>query len=99
MCFIKKLIIIQIFVAISLMASGQDSAVKFVKANFITDELEFNGKLDEVFWQSDGIENFTQKELDYGQLSTEKTKVAVVYDNSALYFGIWCYMKNSNDIR
>jgi len=99
MCFIKKLIIIQIFVAISLMASGQDSAVKFVKANFITDELEFNGKLDEVFWQSDGIENFTQKELDYGQLSTEKTKVAVVYDKSALYFGIWCYMKNSNDIR
>src|SRR5215203_751114 len=54
--------------------------------------ITFDGKLDEPFWMTaPAVRNFTQRELDFGKPSTEPTKVVVVYDNLALYVGIWCY--------
>src|SRR5215207_4267976 len=56
------------------------------------DKINFDGKLDEPVWlTAQAISNFTQRELDFGKPATEPTKVAVVYDNLALYIGVWCY--------
>src|SRR5215203_7283520 len=56
------------------------------------DKISFDGKLDEQVWlTAAAISNFTQRELDFGKPSTELTKVAVAYDNLALYIGVWCY--------
>ncbi|HEY5997969.1 MAG TPA: hypothetical protein VI078_01530, partial [bacterium] len=56
-------------------------------------------KLDKPIWQLSGIETFTQRELNYGQPSSEKTKVVVFYNKTSLYFGISCYMHDASQIR
>ncbi len=56
------------------------------------EKINFDGKLDEAAWStSPAVNNFTQRELDFGKPATEQTKVSVVYDNLALYIGVWCY--------
>lgn len=56
------------------------------------DKIRFDGKLDDDAWKTAFvINNFTQRELDFGKPSSELTKVAVVYDELAMYIGIWCY--------
>jgi hypothetical protein len=58
------------------------------------EKINFDGKLDDPIWLAAPlVNNFTQRELDFGKPSTEQTKVAMVYDLYALYFGIWCYQK------
>jgi len=54
-----------------------------------------DGMLTEDIWQSAPfIDKFTQRELDYGKPSTDMTRIAVVYDNLAMYIGVWCYQKS-----
>jgi hypothetical protein len=56
------------------------------------DKITFDGQLDERIWFSvPTANNFTQRELDFGKPATEQTKVAILYDNLALYVGVWCY--------
>ncbi len=51
-----------------------------------------DGFLNEPCWQrAPKISNFTQRELNEGQPATEKTQVAVVYTDKALYIGVWCF--------
>src|SRR5215207_6333174 len=65
-----------------------------------SEKITLDGKLSEGVWASAlSVDSFTQRELNYGQPASEKTKVAVVYDNVALYLGIWCYMKHPKEIR
>lgn len=97
MFFCTKNCLLSLLCFFPFLAFAQDSAN--VTAHFFSDELKLNGVLSEEAWQQEGIQNFTQRELNYGQPSTEKTKIVVVYDNTALYFGIWCYMQNAKDIR
>ncbi|MFK5889341.1 MAG: DUF5916 domain-containing protein [Flavobacteriaceae bacterium] len=61
----------------------------------ISDKIIFDGNLNEAFWQqAPHISNFTQRELNFGQPATERTEVAVVYNNNTLYIGVWCYQKD-----
>ncbi|MEP6845010.1 MAG: DUF5916 domain-containing protein [Panacibacter sp.] len=65
-----------------------------------TNAILFDGKLNDPAWQqSNKILNFTQRELNFGEPSTEKTAVAIVYDKLAMYVGVWCYMQDANSIR
>jgi len=74
---------------------AQQGGADTIKASVIEGKIKFDGNLDEAIWQNtDHIENFTQRELDYGQPATEKTKVAIVYDKFAIYIGVWCYQKS-----
>ena len=53
-----------------------------------------DGNLDDAVWKSEGIEladKFIQREPDEGLAATESTKVAVAYDDEALYVAFWCY--------
>ena len=58
----------------------------------IYEEIDVDGDLEESAWeQADKATRFTQRELDEGELSTEQTEFAVLFDGSNLYFGIWAY--------
>lgn len=87
-----------------LILSGNTSIAQHcspdsITASFISGAINFDGKLTEPEWQQAGIiENFIQKELDFGKPASEKTKVAVVYDKLALYIGVWCYQQDVKKI-
>ncbi len=71
-------------------ASAQNPAV--IEA-FRTDEpVRVDGRLEESAWTSaTHITQFTQRELNEGAPATERTEVAVLYDNRSLYVGFWGY--------
>jgi hypothetical protein len=51
-----------------------------------------DGVLDEECWRdAQKISNFTQRELYNGEPVTERTEVAVLYDDDYIYIGIWCF--------
>ncbi|MBT9485641.1 DUF5916 domain-containing protein [Sediminibacterium sp.] len=73
---------------------SQNSMPDTVHAVFSSMSPVFDGKLSEPLWQTaTAITNFTQRELDFGKPSSERTKVAIVYDQLALYIGVWCYQQ------
>ncbi len=51
-----------------------------------------DGMPDEPFWQqAQIITNFTQRELNEGEPTTELTKAALLYDDHNIYIACWCY--------
>lgn len=58
----------------------------------IEEPIRLDGNLDESAWQkAEHISNFTQRELNEGLPATEKTEVAILYNDNNLYIGVWCY--------
>src|SRR5215467_7916833 len=55
----------------------------------ITEKITIDGRLDEAAWD-DAVRatQFTQKEPEEGESASERTEVAVLYDNENLYFGV-----------
>lgn len=94
---IQKNIIVIITCCLSLFffaISGfaQVSSPNQISAVKIQQAPKVDGRLTETCWlNAPKISNFTQRELDEGRPSTERTTVAAVYTNSTLYFGIWCF--------
>src|SRR5215218_6230796 len=87
---------------VTLLIAGnnyaQRSSPDTIRASIITEKISFDGRLNEKLWEAAlAVENFTQRELNFGQPASERTKVAIVYDRLALYIGIWCYQQH--DIR
>lgn len=71
---------------------AQHSTPYIIQAVVINEKINFDGKLAEPVWlTAPSVNNFTQRELDFGKPATEQTKVAILYDNLALYIGVWCY--------
>ena len=88
-----------LFIAFLYQVKAQHRSPDTIYANPINQHIIFDGKITEAFWQSAAaVNNFTQRELDFGKPASEQTKVAVVYDDIALYVGVWCYQK-PNTIR
>jgi Domain of unknown function (DUF5916) len=89
-----------ILLALPIIGSSciaQSNKPDSIRANDLHEKISFDGKLTEACWQSIfTINNFTQRELDFGRPSTEQTKVAITYDNLALYFGVWCYQQKNS---
>jgi hypothetical protein len=80
-------------------AQAQQSEPSIIVAKRLKGKIKFDGILNDSVWKkAPRISNFTQRELDYGKPITEKTEVAVLYDNHNLYFGIWCYQKDASKI-
>ena len=56
------------------------------------EKIKLDGILDEPVWQTaPHIANFTQRELSEGEPASERTEVAVVYDEENVYIGVWCW--------
>src|SRR5215204_6847779 len=92
----SKRIFAFIIIFLALTTNAQHSYPDTLNANFTTGKISIDGKLNEPVWQQvSSIENFTQRELNFGQPSSEKTKVAIAYDDLALYIGVWCYQQEN----
>jgi len=77
---------------LSLPVSGQSNECRAVRA---TVAPRMDGRLDDPCWQNiPRITQFTQRELQVGLPSTERTEVAVAYDEQHLYVAVWCYDQN-----
>jgi hypothetical protein len=83
----------------SSIALSQHSEPSVIQAVKINEKIRFDGLPDETVWaEAPHITNFTQRDLDYGKPVSERTEVAVLYDENTLYFGIWCYQKDVRKI-
>ncbi len=71
---------------------AQHSKPDTLYALHINEKIKIDGKLNEPAWQKAmKISNFTQRQQKEGAPATEKTEVAVLYDDNNLYFGVWAY--------
>lgn len=61
-------------------------------AAYTEEKIILDGNLDEAAWRkAPKIDQFTQRELFVGEPASERTEVAVLYDDRNLYIGVWCY--------
>lgn len=78
---------------------AQHSMPDTLRSYFSTDPIVFDGRLDESAWNDAArINNFTQRDLNFGEPATEATEVAVLYTKAALYIGVWAYQKDPHSI-
>jgi len=72
--------------------TAQTSQPNTITALKIETPPRLDGNLQENCWQkTKKISNFTQRELEEGELATEKTEVAALFTSQSLYLGFWCY--------
>lgn len=77
----------------NITTSRKLSAIK------INNELNIDGNLTEEEWEEDLFSgNFIQWEPENGKSPTEKTKVAITYNNENIYIGIKCYDREPDKI-
>src|SRR5260221_3931698 len=97
--YILRSIVVILLLQTPIVVNAQHSIPDSIKASFTNETISFDGRLNESLWQSvPAIENFTQRELNFGRPASEKTKVALVYDNINLYIGLWCYQEQFEKI-
>ncbi len=83
-------LLVLIFGIVPLQA--QISQPNYIEALHTSSPIVMDGILSEPAWQKAmHISNFTQRELNEGQPATERTEVAILYDDNNLYIGVWCF--------
>lgn len=96
----KRLNLFFPFLIFATNTFAQKSEPDSIFAFFTSETIHLDGKLDEPVWQlAPRISNFTQRELHFGKPASEKTEVAIVYDELSIYIGIWCHQTNPAKIR
>src|SRR4051794_13392753 len=99
--FVKRmfcLLSFLLFVFINKM-NAQHSTPDTLVAFHLVSQINLDGNPNEAAWQSvRHISNFTQRELNFGEPGSEKTETAILYDNTSLYIGVWCYQNETNKI-
>jgi Domain of unknown function (DUF5916) len=72
--------------------AAQQSDPDTLRAYEIDVPVHVDGVLDEAAWsRAVHVTNFTQRELHLGAPATERTEVAVLYDDRSVYIGFWGY--------
>jgi hypothetical protein len=95
----KYAFVIFVVFLLHIESFSQKSQPDSIQSLFVTSKIDFDGKLDEPDWSSAlHIGNFTQRELDFGKPSSERTEVAIIYSTTTLYIGVWCYMSDAKSI-
>ena len=63
-----------------------------INSNLISSSIELNGSFDEAAWKSANWETgFTQMRPFPGEKASQKTSIAMLHDQEALYIGIKCF--------
>ncbi len=71
-----------------------------IRAVRISEPPKVDGRLDDTVWQNALFQgNFTQREPVEGAPATEKTEIAVLYDDKNIYFGARCYDSEPDKIK
>jgi hypothetical protein len=83
---------IYLLLLLDLPSIAQHSIPDSIVASFTGEKIVLDGSLNDSAWQKvTYVANFTQRELSEGSPVTEKTEVAIVYTNVAIYIGVKCY--------
>ena len=78
---------------------AQKNASNIIISLPISEKITLDGKLNEPIWNKEkNISNFTQREPNFEEPSSEKTKVAIAYSSSSLFIAVWCYQSSSTKI-
>ena len=68
-------------------------------ATEVTEGPSIDGRLDEAVWQQAPVmTGFTQREPSDGQPASERTEVRVIFDDAALYLGVWAFDSQADAI-
>ncbi|HKK40070.1 MAG TPA: DUF5916 domain-containing protein, partial [Cryomorphaceae bacterium] len=90
--FGRTLLLLHFLGLLTACVFGQSVRNDQMNALPTTESIEIDGKLNEGVWQkAERVDQFVQRELILGQPSTERTEVAIVYDEHNLYIGVWAY--------
>ncbi len=96
---IRVISIFSILILVVKINNAQPNPLDKIHAFRINKSIKLDGNLSEsVWWNAKHISDFTQRELYEGKPATERTEVAVLYDDENLYIGIWCFDDNPNKI-
>jgi len=76
----------------AIPSPAQQSQPDVLRALRLESALKIDGVLDEADWaRAPRVSNFTQRELNENQPASEKTEVAVLFDQTDLFIGAWCF--------
>jgi hypothetical protein len=89
------------FAASNKKKSNHNSEPKLIQAIILNEgKIILDGILDEEIWQNAPCANhFTQQEPHEGEPSSERTDVKVVYDQDAIYVGVYAYDSEPDKIQ
>ena len=94
-----KYLVVLILLFVVQPLFSQRSHPWVLTATKIEKEIKLDGVLSEPEWKhAMHVSNFTQRDLNYGEPSTERTETAILYDKYTLYIGVWCYQKDASTI-
>lgn len=99
----KKVFTIIIVLALQTVlicsGSGKTSPAKVVPAQNLKNlNINLDGKLTEPVWQTNPVNEFTQKDPNEGKPASEKTDVWVAYDNEYIYVAAKLYDSKPDSI-
>lgn len=81
-----------LFLAVVLLLTNRGLTQKTLTAFKTIRAPVIDGNLDDAAWQlCDSVTNFVQNTPNYGQPSTVKSTVKILYDNNAVYIGAHLY--------
>src|SRR5207237_8222039 len=64
-----------------------------------TEKISIDGNLNDGAWSKAPVEwDFTQSDPSEGQEPTERTELRILYDNTAIYFGVRLFDRESQKI-
>lgn len=79
---------------------AQMQNITTIEASFITEAIRLDGNLNEDAWgRANHINKLIQREQIVGEAATEETEIAILYDKTNLYIGLWCFQKDPSLIR
>ncbi len=81
-----------LLVIFSQFSEAQVSMPNNLGAVYADSKITIDGVLDEKVWlDATHISNFTQRELYEGVPASERTEVAMAFNEDYLYIAVWCY--------
>jgi len=94
-----KLVFALCLVWLGFCAHAQVSLPNTLQAAKTSQPIVLDGELDDPIWvNAPRITNFTQRELHFGEPVSERTEVAIAFDDNNLYIAVWCFDSNANEI-
>lgn len=93
-----KILAILLFTGNALLVFAQAKKNE-IKALRITQRIEIDGKLNDLSWRDAPVsDNFIGHQPISGKSPRFKTKMRVLYDDNAMYFGFTCYDDSPDSI-
>lgn len=96
---LKRLLACIVLIALGKVLFGQVSLPNTLQAVYTDKAVLLDGHLLDSVWNvAPRISNFTQRELNFGEPSSETTQVAMAYDDVYLYIAVWCFDSTPDQI-